>query len=89
LYGPIRTEALDALSGPVAPGGSLLVLSRATDSADPVRDPALMPWPLTRAELERAGGPLRPHLIELYADDEQPPRLQWRPSSAATADATG
>jgi len=26
----------------------LLVIARATDDRDPVRDPALMPWPLTR-----------------------------------------
>jgi 2-polyprenyl-3-methyl-5-hydroxy-6-metoxy-1,4-benzoquinol methylase len=78
LYGPVRSGALAALHGPVGPGGSLLVLSRATEEDDPVRDPALMPWPLTRAELARAGGPLRAHRIEKYADDEDPPRLHWR-----------
>ena len=56
LYGPVRERALAALSGPVAPGGSLLVIARATDEDEPVRDPAMMPWPLTRAELARAGG---------------------------------
>jgi 2-polyprenyl-3-methyl-5-hydroxy-6-metoxy-1,4-benzoquinol methylase len=69
LYGPVRERALAALSGPVAPGGSLLVIARATDEDEPVRDPAMMPWPLTPAELTLAGGPLRIHRIEKYADD--------------------
>jgi SAM-dependent methyltransferase len=78
LYGPVRQRALAALHGPVAPGGSLLVLARATEEGDPVRDPAMMPWPLTPAELTLAGGPLRAHRIEKYTDDEDPPRLRWR-----------
>ena len=78
LYGPVRGHALAALSGPVAPGGSLLVIARATEEDDPVRDPALMPWPLTPAELALAGGPLRVHRIEKYLDDMEPPRLRWR-----------
>ena len=73
-----RQRALAALHGPVAPGGSLLVLARATEEGDPVRDPAMMPWPLTPAELTLAGGPLRAHRIEKYTDDEDPPRLRWR-----------
>jgi 2-polyprenyl-3-methyl-5-hydroxy-6-metoxy-1,4-benzoquinol methylase len=78
LYGPVRERALAALSGPVAPGGSLLVIARATDEDDPVRDPAMMPWPLTRAELALAGGSLRAHRIEKYLDAEESPRLRWR-----------
>ena len=31
LYGPVRERALAALPGPVAPGGSLLVIARATE----------------------------------------------------------
>ena len=54
LYGPVRQRALAALHRPVAPGGSLLVLSRAAEEDNPVRDPAMMPSPLTQAE--RAGG---------------------------------
>ena len=38
----------------------------------------MMPWPLTPAELALAGGPLRAHRIEKYADGEDPPRLRWR-----------
>jgi 2-polyprenyl-3-methyl-5-hydroxy-6-metoxy-1,4-benzoquinol methylase len=78
LYGPVRARALAALSGPVAPGGSLLVIARATEEEDPVRDPAMMPWPLTPAEVASAGGPLRAHRIERYLDDEDSPRLRWR-----------
>jgi SAM-dependent methyltransferase len=78
LYGPVRGRALAALAGPVASGGTLLVVARATDDPDPARDSALMPWPLTRAELELAGGPLRPVRVEKFFDDEDPPKLRWR-----------
>ncbi|HEX3713749.1 MAG TPA: methyltransferase domain-containing protein [Trebonia sp.] len=78
LYGPVRARALAALAGPVAPGGTLLVVARATDDPDPVRDPAQMPWPLTRAELDLAGGPLRPARVEKFFDDEDQPKLRWR-----------
>ena len=37
----------------------------------------MMPWPLTRRELEMAGGPLRVHTIEQFFDDEDPPKLRW------------
>lgn len=77
LYGPVRAQALAALHVPVAPGGTLLVISRATNEEDPERDPAMMPWPLTRRELEMAGGPLRVHTIEQFFDDEDPPKLRW------------
>ncbi|HXL91268.1 MAG TPA: class I SAM-dependent methyltransferase [Streptosporangiaceae bacterium] len=79
LYGPVRARALAALHKPVAPGGSLLVIARATDEEDPERDPAMMPWPLTPSELKAAGGPLQVHRIEQFPDEELPaPRLRWR-----------
>jgi SAM-dependent methyltransferase len=78
LYGLVRERALVALHGPVAPGGTLLVIARATNDAEPERDPGLMPWPLTRRELDLAGGPLRPVLIEQFLDSEDPPKLRWR-----------
>ena len=78
LYGPVRERALAALHGPVAPGGTLLVIARATDDEDPERDPAMMPWALTRRELDLAGGPLRPVNVEQFMDDEDPPKLRWR-----------
>jgi SAM-dependent methyltransferase len=79
LYGEVRAEALAALATPVAPGGTLLVIARATDEQDPVRDPGLMPWPLTRAELDAAaGGVLRAVRVEQFLDHQNPPRLRWR-----------
>ena len=78
LYGPVRARALAALHTPVAPGGTLLVIARATNDAAPERDPAMMPWPLTRAELDQAGGPLRAVSVEQFVDNEDPPKLRWR-----------
>ena len=78
LFGPVRERALAALPGPVAPGGTLLVIARATNEEDPERDPAMMPWALTRRELDLAGGPLRPVNVEQFMDDEDPPKLRWR-----------
>jgi SAM-dependent methyltransferase len=79
LYGPARAAAIAALPGLVAPDGTLLVIARATDDPDPVRDPAMMPWPLTRAELDAmAGATLTPRTIEQFLDQEDPPKLRWR-----------
>ena len=78
LFGPVRGRALAALSVPVAPGGTLLVIGRATNEPDPARDPAMMPWPMTRAEIDQAGGPLRAVRVEQCLDDEDPPKLRWR-----------
>ena len=79
LYGQARAAAIQALPGLVAPGGTLLVIARATDDQDPVRDPAMMPWPLTRRELEAmAGSTLTARSIEKFLDGEDPPRLRWR-----------
>jgi SAM-dependent methyltransferase len=79
LYGKARAAAIEALPALVAPGGTLLVIARATDEEDPVRDPAMMPWPLTRSELESlAGNRLTARSIERFFDDEDPPKLRWR-----------
>jgi SAM-dependent methyltransferase len=79
LYGKARAAAIEALPGLVAPGGTLLVIARATDEEDPVRDPAMMPWPLTRSELEAmAGNQLTMRSVEKFFDDEDPPKLRWR-----------
>jgi 2-polyprenyl-3-methyl-5-hydroxy-6-metoxy-1,4-benzoquinol methylase len=79
LYGQARAAAIAALPGLVAPGGTLLVIARATDDQDPVRDPAMMPWPLTRRELDAmAGTVLTARSVEKFLDDEDPPKLRWR-----------
>ena len=78
LFGPVRERALAALTAPVAPGGTLLVIARATNEENPERDPAMMPWALTRRELDLAGGPLRTVNVEQFMDDEDPPKLRWR-----------
>jgi hypothetical protein len=63
----------------VAPGGTLRVIARATGEENPARDPAMMPWPLTRGELEaRAGSRLTAHSIEKFPGGEDPPRLRRR-----------
>jgi SAM-dependent methyltransferase len=77
LYGAVRAKALAALHEPVAPGGTLLVISWATQEDDPVRDPAQMPWPLTRAELDLARGPLRERRVEHFMGNS-PPLPRWR-----------
>jgi len=78
LLGQVRERAIAALHGPVAPGGTLLVIARATTEENPERDPAMMPWALTRRELDLAGGPLRSVSVEQFMDDEDPPKLRWR-----------
>ena len=77
LYGEVRAKALAAVHEPAAPGGTLLVISFATTEAEPVRDPGMMPWPLTRAEVELAGGPLRASSID-YFMGENPALPRWR-----------
>jgi SAM-dependent methyltransferase len=77
LYGAIRGRAIAAVHKPVAPGGVLLVISMATTEDDPVRDLAMMPWPLTRAEIETVGGPLRAREIQ-YFTGRNPPLPRWR-----------
>jgi hypothetical protein len=63
----------------VAPGGTLLVIARAAGEENPARDPAMMPWPLTRSELEAmAGNQLTARSVEKFLNDEDPPRLRWR-----------
>lgn len=77
LYGEVRQKALAAVHEPVAPSGTLLVISFASTEGAPDRDPAMMPWPLTRAEIETAGGPLQAKSIEPYLATT-PPQPHWR-----------
>jgi hypothetical protein len=79
LYGTAREAAIAALPGLVAPGGTLLVIARAAGEENPARDPAMMPWPLTRSELEAmAGSRLTARSAEQFLDGEDPPKLRWR-----------
>jgi SAM-dependent methyltransferase len=78
LYGAARSTALSMLPRLVAPGGTLLIIAHATEESAPVRDPSRIPWPLTRAEVDSAAGPLHPVKIELVRNDETPPTLYWR-----------
>ena len=62
----------------VRPGRQALVVGCGVCD-DPVFDPAMMPWPLTRRELEAmAGNQLTARSIEKFLDDEDPPKLRWR-----------
>ena len=81
LYGQAREAAIGALPGPVAPGGTLLVIAPAAGEEDPVRDPAMMPWPLARSELEALAGSLTVRSVERFPDGEDPPELRWRAES--------
>ena len=45
-----REAAIQGVAGFVKPGGNLLVVARGRDEAD---SPGDMPWPLTRAEVDR------------------------------------
>ncbi len=84
LYGQTRELAIAAVHRPVAPGGMMLIIARATNEEDPVRDPAMMPWPLTRRELEAAAGPLKTQSIHQFTDNEDPPKLRWIAEFTAT-----
>jgi SAM-dependent methyltransferase len=80
LFGPVRAAALAALRGLVAPGGTLLVVAFATEETSPERSPAMMPWPLTRDEIDLAGGELHAVSVELLPIGNEPlPHLpHWR-----------
>jgi SAM-dependent methyltransferase len=89
LYGQAREAAIGTLPGLVAPGGTLLVIARAadeenTDEENPARDPAMMPWPLTRGELEAmAGSQLTAHSARSPSTARTRPGSAGEPSSAA------
>jgi SAM-dependent methyltransferase len=72
----LRREALSHIAAFVAPGGTLLVVSRGREPDDPQGD---MPWPLTKEELTdflRCG--LREVSFEDYLDDEEPSVRRFR-----------
>lgn len=67
----LRRPLVAGLAQCVAPGGTLLVISRARDDHEPAGE---LPWPLTRAEVElpTAFG-LECRQLEDLMDDETPP----------------
>jgi uncharacterized protein (TIGR02246 family) len=70
-----RRAAGRALASAVAPGGTLLVVARAREEAEPE---GALPWPLTRAELEDlAGDGLTLVSLREVTDDESPPVRRW------------
>jgi SAM-dependent methyltransferase len=72
----IRPEAIRCIASFVAPGGTLLVITRGRQQSDPE---GKMPWPLTRDELALfvAHG-LKQTSFEDYMDSEEPPVRRFR-----------
>lgn len=72
----LRPRAMDAISGLVADGGTLLVICRARHETSPVGQ---MPWPITKQELLGFGERgLTLEKLEDYHDDETPPVHRFR-----------
>jgi ubiquinone/menaquinone biosynthesis C-methylase UbiE len=67
LSGTARRTAFERTAELLADGGRLLVIARARDDDE---DPGLMPWPLTRGEVEsfRNHGLTRESIVEVYDD---------------------
>lgn len=71
LRGPARRACARAIGGFVAPGGSLLAVARSRRDEDPE---GLMPWPLTRSELDEFAVPgLAAARIEELLESGDPP----------------
>jgi SAM-dependent methyltransferase len=71
-----RTEAAAALRRLPRTGGSLLVVARGREPAEPLGQ---MPWPLTRAEVEAIATPeLALATFEDFLDAEDPPVRRFR-----------
>ena len=76
LRGEPRREALLALPGFVAPGGTLLLIARGRDEDEPEGD---LPWPLTKRELSSVAQLLTTESFEDYVDAEgrRRFRVEW------------
>jgi ubiquinone/menaquinone biosynthesis C-methylase UbiE len=74
----IRGTAIATVASLVAPGGSLLIVSRGRENHEPVAGPP--PWPLSRAELEgfEHAGLLQDSFEEWMDDTRDPPILRFR-----------
>lgn len=76
LQPALRARAQVALATAVASGGRLLVICRGREAHEPTGD---MPWPLTRAELDRfTTHGLRCEAFEEFVDAETPPARRFR-----------
>jgi hypothetical protein len=76
LPDPPRAQAIAAVSSLVAAGGTLLVISGARETGEPVNGP---PWPLVRDEVEAfATGGVEAVRIEDLRDQPAPWSRRWR-----------
>ena len=76
LPADLRKQACEQIASFVAPGGSLLVISRGRDSE---ADIGQMPWPLVRRDLDAfSNSSLAEIQFEDYFDEEEPPVRRFR-----------
>jgi len=76
LPADMRRKAIARISGFVAQGGRLLVITRGRDPGDPEGN---MPWPLTREEVEEFSHcSMKEVSFENYFDQEEPPVRRFR-----------
>jgi SAM-dependent methyltransferase len=76
LPAELRLRAMEKIASFVKAGGNLLVLARGREPGEPEGE---MPWPVTRAELEKlkqAG--MKEVSFENYFDEEEPPARRFR-----------
>jgi SAM-dependent methyltransferase len=76
LRGATREQAIQAIGGMVAAGGTLIVIARAPSEND---DPGMVPLPLTRVEVDAfAAKGLRAVRVEHLPDPGEPEVPRWR-----------
>ncbi|WP_240777882.1 class I SAM-dependent methyltransferase [Nonomuraea basaltis] len=82
LTGATRRAAFARLAQLVAPGGRLLVIAKARDEDE---WPGMMPWPLTRIEIEsfHKYGLTKESIADVIDDDDDGPVRRWRAWFAA------
>jgi hypothetical protein len=71
----LHREAIDHVTGTVAPGGTLIVISAARAENEPVDGP---PWPLKPSEIALFGEHLRTVGFEDLRDAQDPFYRRWR-----------
>jgi len=76
LPAELRPMAIRGLAGFLKKGGMILLIARGREEREPA---GLMPWPLTRRELDEFGAAgLREESFEDYFDKESPPVRRFR-----------